>query len=280
MLAPMPSDETVAGLYPPVYSFRPDFETQNRLKQIMASLEEKTFYRLIHNQEVKRISRHTGVASGTMLDVGCGTGGRLSRFARAGFAVRGMEIQPELVDYVRERLGFDADAGTLDTISYEDDSFDIVTIYWVIEHLLDVGSVLDKIYAMLKPGGWMVAGVPLADSAQSRMLGRRWTQYCEAPRHVAIPSQKGIQKATRASGFDEVKIVPANVLDCASYFSLSLIPSAATSFSYSGSGFATHMPRLAAGLLAVLYSPVATVENYLLKLPAGSLVLARKPPAA
>jgi 2-polyprenyl-3-methyl-5-hydroxy-6-metoxy-1,4-benzoquinol methylase len=276
-ISPMPSPDKVAELYPPVYSFRPDFDTSSRAKSLIARAEEAAFYRLLHKRETETVKRHTGMAGGSMLDVGCGTGDRLVRFARAGFTVRGLEIQPELVSYVHDTLGFAADAGTLDTVSYDDNSFDIVTIYYVIEHLLDVKAVLKKIYAMLKPGGWIVAEMPLADSCQSRVLRTRWSQYSEAPRHVAIPSREGIQTALSECGFQDFTLLPATMMNCAGAFALSVIPNATSTHAYEKSGLVRHLPRVAGGVLTLLYFPAVALENYALHRPAFGLILARKP---
>jgi SAM-dependent methyltransferase len=255
-------------------------ETEGRVKGALASLEKKLFYRLTHKNEVATIRRYTGLSSGKLLDVGCGPGDRLSRLAEAGFSVRGMEIQPELVEYVRERLGFEADTGTLDSVAYPPESFDIVTSHWVLEHLLDVRAALEKVHDMLKPNGWFVAEVPLADSLQVSMLGRRWSQFSEAPRHMAIPSQEGVRRAFTASGFCDIKFVPSSILDCSGIFGLSVIPSASTTHTYKSSSLLAHAPRIAGGLLVALHVPLAAVENHLLHRPAGSLVFARKRPGS
>ena len=276
-LSPMPKREKIPDLYPLVYSFRPDFETQSKVKRLVAAIEELAFYRLMHKGEVNTIKRNTGIMSGTILDVGCGTGDRLSRFAKAGFKVRGVEIQPELVEYVRNHLGFEADTGTADSVSYPPNSFDIVTIYWVIEHLLDVRSVLKKIHAMLKPNGWIIAEVPLSDSYQSDLLGNRWSQYCEAPRHLGIPSRSGVQHAFTKCGFTDMSIHPSSIMNCAGFFALSVIPNATATHAYDNPAVATHIPRLVAGLLTLLYFPVVIVENYFLRRPACGLIFARKP---
>lgn len=279
ILSPMPKQETIAGLYPPVYSFRPDFETNSKLKKLLAALEGRTFYSLQHRNEVAALRRATGVRSGVLLDIGCGTGDRLVRFAKAGYQVRGLDIQPGPVRYVRERLGFAADVGTLNSVSYPADSFHIVTIGWVLEHLLDVKPVLKEIRRILKPGGWIAAEVPFSDSFQSRMLGRRWCVYCEAPRHIGIPSQEGARRAFAECGFAEISIHPSTAINCAGHFGLSVIPKATATHAYGESTLAAHIPRVLAGVITLLYSPLAAYENNFLRLPAAAVIMARKPEA-
>jgi SAM-dependent methyltransferase len=276
-LAPRPNEEKIPTLYPSVYSFRPDFDTGNKLKSLLATLEEWTFYRLKSKGEVTRLKRTTGVSTGTLLDVGCGTGERLSRFASAGFKVKGMEVQPALVEYIRSHLGFSVEMGTLDTVSYEASSFDVVTIHWVLEHVLDVKAVLQKIFFILKPNGWLVAEVPFSDSIQSTWLKGRWSQYSEAPRHFSVPSRRGLLQAMRSCGFTDMVVHSSNIIDCASFFALSAIPQGTASHTYGNASTAAHLPRLAAGILTLLYVPAALIENFVLRRPACGFIFAQKP---
>lgn len=276
VLFPQPDSSELADLYPDVYSFRPDFQEQSKFKSILGKAEELAFYRTLHRKETESVTRATGITSGRLLDVGCGTGDRLTRFAQAGFEVRGLEIQPELMSYVRDHLGFEADQGDLDSVSYEDGSFDLVTIYYVIEHLLDARSAVEKIFSILKPGGWMVAEVPLADCFQVSLFGRRWSQFGEAPRHVSVPSRKGMVSLLSNAGFSDVSVTPATLMNCSQAFVLSALPSAAASRAYVGRGILSHLPRLAGGVMTLLYMPAAAVENKLLKRPAFGRVYARK----
>lgn len=280
LLSPMPRQEIIGELYPPVYSFRPDFIKDGLFKKIVSFLEERTFYRLVHMREVNSVKHFTGVTGGELLDVGCGTGDRLARFADGGFHVRGIDIQPEVIEYIRAKYGFEVDAGTLDSVEYPAHSFDIVTICWVIEHLLEVKPVLDKIYAMLKPNGWIVAEVPLADSLQSTLLGERWCSYQEAPRHIGIPTRDGIKNLMEACGYRDVQILPTGIFNASAHFALSVIPSATASHAYTNTSIFTHLPRLLAGLLTFLHLPVALIESYLLHKPAMGVVIGRKPPSA
>lgn len=278
-LSRMPPLDEIPGLYPPIYLFRQDFETASRLKGRLALLEERFFYRYLFGSTVRLVKKYTGMSGGVLLDVGCGTGSRLTGFAAAGFTVRGLEVQPELVDYVRGSLGCEADIGTLETMAYQADSFDLVALFHVLEHILDVRSTLRHSYRILKPGGWLVAEVPLADSLQMQWLKQRWGQLWEAPRHVTIPTQRGLSRAICEYGFEPPVVHPSSALTTGGLFALSLVPSANTTHSYSSGSLLVHVPRFIAGCLTLLYSPVALLERYLRR-PASGYVLARKPQEA
>ena len=273
-ISPMPATENVAALYPELYSFRPDL-IRERSGSRLAPQAEALFSRLINAGEVNRVRKGTGISSGSMLDIGCGTGERMARFAQAGFHVRGLEIQPQLVEHVRKTYRLKADLSSFEQLPYRRESFDLITIYYVMEHLRDPPGMMSKIYSIIKPGGWLAAEMPLADSLQGRLLGRRWSQYAEAPRHLAIPSQSGIIQLLQTAGFRRVRVKPSGSLNSAAAFGISVVPSAILGNAYrAGCGPFRRFLGGAAGMAAF---PAAALESHWLGKPAFGLVLAQKP---
>jgi len=70
-----------------------------------------------------------------MLDVGCNLGFFLSVARAQGYEVHGVEISAESVKYAQEQLNLDVVCGTIETASYPDRSFDVITLWDVIEHV-------------------------------------------------------------------------------------------------------------------------------------------------
>lgn len=274
-LSPIPPEEQIPMLYPPVYSFRSDFERSTRVKRTLALIEDRLFYRYLLGGAVRVVRNHTDLKGGSMLDIGCGTGSRLQQFSAAGFSVRGLEVQPQLVEYVREKLGFLADLGTLESLAYPSNSFVLVTLFCVLEHLLDIRALLREVYRLLQPGGWMVAEVPLADSLQLQWLKHRWIEIGEAPRHISIPTQQGLRELIGACGFKRFTLCPSS-LRMSGCVALSLLPRASTTHSYNTASLFSHLSRFVAGCFTLLYLPVTCIERYR-KRPGIAYVLAQKP---
>ena len=157
LLSPLPKQDDIAGYYPEVYSFAPDLAKNSRLKRWISELEYRCVYSPMYDGDVRRIIRNTGgphPRGKRVLDVGCGRGLRLRGFLR--YDVVGCDFQPEIVDYVNNELGIPAVfTGTDDLChSFAEQSFDIVTAYYVLEHVLDVKLLLHDCWRLLKPGGW------------------------------------------------------------------------------------------------------------------------------
>src|SRR5262249_8513726 len=156
-------------------------------------------------------------------------------------------------------------------------SFDLVTAFYVIEHVVDVQAVLRSCFDLLRPGGWLVAAVPLVDSFQARTFGRRWMNVKEAPRPVSLPTHEGMHLACSRVGFDRVTIRPDAVLTCAGIIGLSVVPGAATTSVYGGGRLRALASRLLGWVIAGLAAPLVLVENYVVRRPAHGIVFAHKP---
>ena len=94
-----------------------------------------------------------------ILEIGCGAGGMLSPLSEFGH-VTALDISHESMQYVRSR-GFDH---VLTASGYElpfpDNSFDLIALFDVIEHIPDDQRVLDEVNRVVKPGGHVFISVP------------------------------------------------------------------------------------------------------------------------
>lgn len=107
------------------------------------------------------LARHL-VAEGErhILDVGCGTGGMLPLLARFG-RVRGLEAEESAVARCRaDAVGYDVDLGIIPDDVPSDGTYDLVTAFDVIEHLVDDLGALGALTAAVRPGGSVVVTVP------------------------------------------------------------------------------------------------------------------------
>ena len=95
-----------------------------------------------------------------LLDVGCGEGGFLQAARGAGLECAGTELSRYAADHVRLQLGIPVASGELRSISWPAASYDIVTMWHVLEHLTDPRSELVEVHRLLRPGGRLFVAVP------------------------------------------------------------------------------------------------------------------------
>ena len=110
---------------------------------------------------------------GALLDVGCATGSFVAAARAAGFEARGIDISAESTRYGREVLDLPLDVGDLYEQRYPSETFDIVTLWATLEHLVDPNRFLSEARRLLVPGGRIAFSVPNHVSLNQRLLGRR-----------------------------------------------------------------------------------------------------------
>lgn len=96
---------------------------------------------------------------GKLLDIGCGYGFFLSKMKAMGWQTYGIDVSETAVSYASGN-GFDVSLGTLDNIRYENNSFDVVTMFYVLEHLPNPLNALKEVRRILKPNGLLLLRVP------------------------------------------------------------------------------------------------------------------------
>jgi 2-polyprenyl-3-methyl-5-hydroxy-6-metoxy-1,4-benzoquinol methylase len=96
-----------------------------------------------------------------LLDVGCAYGPFLEAAAENGFVPAGMDPSEDAVRYVRETLNFQAFRGFFpEDLPRADDPYNVVTFWFVIEHLKDSGAALAAANRLLTSGGVLAFSTP------------------------------------------------------------------------------------------------------------------------
>ena len=104
------------------------------------------------------------------LDVGCATGFVVEAATKAGWDAQGIELNPVAVDYAKSR-GLNVVQGKLDTSNLVRESFDVISMFDVLEHLSDPAEITQQAIEYLKPGGLLFLYVPNYDSASRILMG-------------------------------------------------------------------------------------------------------------
>jgi SAM-dependent methyltransferase len=142
-----------------------------------------------------------------------------------GFEVSGFDTSDRAAALARMENGVDVRVGgRLQDAGFPPGSFDLVSLFHVLEHVTDPRGLLAEVRRVLKPGGRIVVQVPNIESWQFRLFGSRWYGL-DIPRHVIDFSARSIQRLLRESGFEVRSIRHFNLRDNAPAFASSLVPS-------------------------------------------------------
>jgi len=138
---------------------------------------------------------------GRLLDVGANLG-LFVREAAPHFEAIGIEPSPAVAEFARQEYGVDLRTGSI----YDEDaatsgSFDVVTLFDVIEHLPDPDRALLQCRRLLRPGGYLFVTTPDAGSLLARILGNHW-HYIDMDEHVALFTRRNLAATLERTGFE------------------------------------------------------------------------------
>ena len=153
---------------------------------------------------LKRIEAYK--PKGKLLDIGCANGLFLDEARRRGWDVAGVEVSKWAASYARERLGLKVSIGSLHSACFPAESFDVVVMTDVIEHLIDPKGAFLEIARILKKDGIACISTPDIASTMSRLLGAKWWGINKY--HLFYFSKETFQKMALACGFEIAKYNP------------------------------------------------------------------------
>src|SRR5205823_6579184 len=120
--------------------------------------------------------------------------------------------------------GVQVAVGSLAQAAFPARSFDIVTLFHVMEHVANPREVLSEVSRILKPDGVLVLQVPNIDSWQFRAFGAKWYGL-DIPRHVIDYSKAAMLRLLADSGFEPRRVKHFNLRDNAPALVSSMFPS-------------------------------------------------------
>ena len=141
----------------------------------------------------------SGLPKGRLLDIGCGVGDFLHQIQKQGWEVMGIEPSEEAKTIAKNRLGF-APLAPSEYSSLEDHSFDVITMWHVLEHVDDLKSQTKELARLLKPGGRLLIALPNYQSFDCQYYKDKWAAW-DVPRHLNHFSSECLQRIFTSIGF-------------------------------------------------------------------------------
>ena len=140
-----------------------------------------------------------------VLDIGCGSGGFLGSLARKGYQTYGTERPGEAAVRAARIEGVSVVTDVCLKDIFAPQSFDVVTMWHVFEHLEAPKGMLEFVHSVLKPGGYLLLSLPNIDSLQARAAKGHWL-HLDPPRHLFFLAPKELIREITALGFRLVSV--------------------------------------------------------------------------
>ena len=141
-----------------------------------------------------------------LLDVGCGTGDFLQIAQKNKWTVSGIEPNEKARTIANTKTSnsvFEVDY----LLKIKPNSFNVITLWHVLEHLPKLDEHISILKSLLKPEGTLIIAVPNYNSYDAKYYKEFWAAY-DAPRHLWHFSQSSVSKLVEKEKMKVVKILP------------------------------------------------------------------------
>jgi SAM-dependent methyltransferase len=199
---PYPDGDQVAKNYSNPESYFPADISEGRLK----------FYESILN----KVERFSG-GKGRLLDIGCGRGELLFVAKRYGWEVSGVDVSKDFADYARNKFDIEVAVGDIKEMNFELESFDVITLIAVLDHVHDPQGLVSALSRLLRKGGIVFIETMNNESILYKLgdmyyglTGKKITTNL-SPTFPSFQvygfSKKSMSRLLKAAGFKEFKIL-------------------------------------------------------------------------
>lgn len=193
---PQPSLEKLPSYYESVdYISHTDGNKSvfEKMYQFVKGIALKNKLKLINSQSAK----------GRILDIGAGVGDFLSVCKNDGWETVGIEPSEKAKTIAKGKgVTFVEHLSEL-----EDHSFDIITMWHVLEHVPDLENQIKELKRLIKPNGTIIIAVPNFNSFDANYYGKYWAAF-DVPIHLWHFSKTAIKKLFAVENLELVNVLP------------------------------------------------------------------------
>ncbi len=172
------------------------FNPKNKGKKIFSNIFFSPFKPYLRGTKI--------IPKQKLLDIGCGSGQFLYEMKQFGMEVYGNE-PGEFDQKTAKKEGLNIVKKELIKAKFPSQSFDVITINHVLEHVNNPSQTIREIYKILKKGGVLIIGVPNHRSLAYFLFKKNWLAL-DIPRHLYDFSDRTLLKKLKKEKFKIDKI--------------------------------------------------------------------------
>jgi SAM-dependent methyltransferase len=192
---PQYGDRTLASFYTRDY-----YSGSSGFSYVDERIDYK-FYNYVWNARIRKILKYS--RNGNFLDVGCSFGGFLQCASRY-FTPYGIEISKYSADHAKTVFGKNIFNGTVENAPFKNNSFDVITMIEVAEHLGDPRKTFSIAFSLLKKNGLLV--IQTADMNAWQAINAGDTYHYFLPGHLSYFSEESLRRLLTGIGFSKIHV--------------------------------------------------------------------------
>lgn len=193
---PMPTEQEALAQYPEKYIHYNPYLIGLKGKLMKLYMRRTTTL-------LKRLGARPGDA---LLDIGCGAGEKLAILRDSlHLKVTGIEPALQAAKKAKDIFGLEVISDFFQPAYFKPASFDFIRINHVIEHVTDPVKLLDHIFILLKPGGWLIGETENCNCLSYKIFRKYWA-LLHFPYHLILFNKQTLALAFKKSEFGTTSI--------------------------------------------------------------------------
>ena len=181
-----------------------DYVSHSNTKKGFVNSTYQTVRKYTLMKKLQLISKY--FKTGRVLDIGSGTGEFLNVCKNAKWETIGIEPSDDAREMAITNYGLDVRKEE-EIRNLQSESFDIITMWHVLEHVPDLNTRIEDLKRLIKPNGVIIIAVPNCNSLDARIYKENWAAY-DVPRHLYHFTPKDIESVFKKHGLKVFKTLP------------------------------------------------------------------------
>ena len=181
------------------YYETPDYISHSDTKK---GIVNRAYHHVRHymlKRKARLIMNEAHRKEGRLLDIGTGTGYFPATMKALGWQVEALEKNALARNFAQTHFGLEIKPETA-LADYAPQSFDVITLWHVMEHLEHLNETWETLHSLLADKGILIVAVPNCSSYDARKYGAYWAAY-DVPRHLWHFTPDTMQKLGAKHGF-------------------------------------------------------------------------------
>lgn len=196
---PRPETDKIGNYYN-----SPDYISHSDNNKNLFDVVYKTVRKYTHHRKYLLVKKNTD--GNAILDIGCATGEFLNEFKKRGWTTQGVEPSKKAQYFARENYGIEVnDECAVD--DFPTNSFDVITMWHVLEHVANLQERILQIKRILKKNGILIIAVPNSNAPDAKIYENYWAAY-DVPRHLYHFSKSSIRALFKKYNFEIQEVLP------------------------------------------------------------------------